>query len=204
VSANEVVATDWGGIHGLIVGTQLLWIGNGTSWSRTPDLNGARIDQAGRLTGIAQLERSLTFTDASGNLSHGNLVGTNRVVETDGARRQGLLSGNSLTWLTGGQIWSALPDLRGTWSVTTAGGAPAYVEQSGLSLLIIDQTGKVARGNFQSASSASLKYDGSQTNLNLSVIGNKTLAFSNGSLWQDVAPTDLDTVFADPGMWPFV
>ena len=204
VSANEVVATDWGGIHGVIVGTQLRWIGNGSVWSQVPDLNGARIDQAGRLTGIAQLERSLYFTDAAGNVSHGNLVGTNRVAETDGARRQGLISGNSLVWLSGGQIWNALPDLRGTWSVTTGGGAPSYIEQSGLTLLFIDRIGRTARGTFTSASSASMKYDDNQSTFNVAILDKKTLSFSDGALWQDVAPTDLDTVFADSSMWPFL
>ena len=199
LTSTTVVATDWN-VRGTISGNLLLW-SNGTVWTRLPELGGAWIDAAGRESGINQLERSLTFTDAQGRVTQGTLVGPNRVIES-ASRRTGTFAGDVLTW-SDGKVWSQIADLRGAWTTET-GGAPTYVTQSGLSLLMISDTGGVGRGKFIAGKVASLVFDGAPTvAVNIEIPGKSSLVFANGWNWERQAAGSLDDVFADPNLWPF-
>lgn len=199
VTGTTVVATDWN-VQGTISGDLLRW-SNGTVWTRLPELGGAWIDQAGKESGINQLERALTITDAQGRVTHGTLVSPNRVTET-GSSRSGSLVGDLVTW-SDGKVWSQIAELRGSWTATP-GGAPTYVTQSGLSLLMISDTGVVGRGKFIAGKVASMVFDGAPTvAVNVEVPGTSSLAFANGWLWQRPTTSALDDVFSDPNLWPF-
>jgi hypothetical protein len=205
VSATEVMADDWGPAQGILAGDTLTWTVNGIVWARLPDVGGPYVDQSGAETGISRLERALTFTDETGQVSHGSLISPTRVLESDGAQRGGTIAGNVLTWDGAGPVWTRLPDLRGDWSVAS-NDAPTYVEQSGLSLLFIDDVGAVLRGGFVSSTQAQMSLVGAPNPpiVDVGITGNQVLDFGNGLLWNKSNPNALDSVFADHNLWPFV
>ncbi|MFN0053350.1 MAG: lamin tail domain-containing protein [Planctomycetales bacterium] len=207
-SATEVVADGWGAARGLLSGpgaNTLTWTDNGIVWTKLPDLSGARLDGTGKETGINQLERALTFTNELGQVSHGRLVTPTTAIETDGARRTATIASDRFAWDNSGPVWTLLPDLRGNWSVVP-NGAPAYVEQSGSSVLFVDTTGAAARGKFQTSTRALVSPFGtlSQPVINVGITGQQTLDFPNSVQWRKSNINALDGVFADPSQWPFV
>jgi len=199
VSPTEVYATDWNA-HGTIVGNTIVW--DQTVWTQIPRLAGAYINQTSSETGINQLERSLTFTDRFGNVTHGTLVDLTSLVETDGTRRTAVIAGYVITW-SNGPVWTQLPALSGNWSV--AGSlSPTYVEQAGLSLLFITGTDTVLTGQFVSPNAAQVQETGNPDAINVGVVNDHTLDFPAGVEWTKSPPNALDVVFTDPNFWPFL
>jgi hypothetical protein len=119
-----------------------------------------------------------------------------------GSQRSGSLAGDLLAW-SDGRVWSQIADLRGSWA-TVPGAAPTFVTQSGLSLLMISDTGVVGRGKFIGGKVASMIFDGAPTvAVNVEVPGKSSLTFANGWLWERSSSSSLDDVFSDPNLWPF-
>lgn len=203
VSATQVAVDDWG--LTATISSGVLSFSNGDVWTLLPDLAGPQIDQAGKLTRVAQLERSLTFTDSLGAVTHGVIDGAAAFHETDGLQRTGTISGSSLLWNTGA-VWTKLFDLRGDWRINGGTGLPAYISQAGLSVLFINETGLVFRGTFQTSTTISTTLTHSGTFAVAQVIDKDNLSFDNHWIdWIRPAPSlAFDGLFADPTNWPFV
>ena len=201
VSPTEVFAIDWNS-HGTIVGDTIVW--ESSVWTQIPYVSGAYINQNNKETGINQLERSLTFTDQFGNVTHGTLVDPTNITETDGSQRTAVIAGNLITW-SNGPVWTLLPSLSGNWTV--AGPlTPTYVEQAGLSVLFITGSGTALTGNFVSPTAAQVQQTGipNPPTVNVGIPNDQTLDFPAGVEWTKFPPTLLDDVFADRNFWPFL
>ncbi|MFN0050877.1 MAG: beta strand repeat-containing protein, partial [Planctomycetales bacterium] len=202
LSPTQVIADDWGGAVGNITGNSLAWVGNGIVWNRIPKLSGPYLTGFNLEAGINQVDRSLTFTDEDGVVTHGGFASQTLVNETDGDLRAGTLSGNQLTW-SDRQVWTKLYNLQDSWFVVSTN-APTYIEQSGLRILIIDSTGGIFTGKFNNANSAQLtQQGGAGATVTVNVQTSNALSFG-GATWNRAPVTALDTVFADPSLWPFI
>ncbi|MFN0050740.1 MAG: choice-of-anchor Q domain-containing protein [Planctomycetales bacterium] len=202
LSSTEVLATGWNQ-QGLLVGNQIQWA-NSTTWTRYPDLAGAYIDDAAHETGINQLERTLTITDAMGTVTQGNLIDPTHIEVGGNPPRTAIIQDRLITW-NDGSTWTGLPTLSGNWTVTSSS-APAYTEQAGLSLLFLTELGIVLTGHFVSPTEAEVTQVGlpNTPTINVGVVDARTLHFPGGVEWKKFPPTLLDDVFADPNAWPYL
>ncbi|MFN0054268.1 MAG: choice-of-anchor Q domain-containing protein [Planctomycetales bacterium] len=203
VSTTDLVIDDWG-MRATLAGGQLTF-SNGDVWTRLPDVAGPYLDQSGKLTRIAQLERSVQFTDNAGIVTHGLIVGASEFNETEGPMRHGAITGTEFQWSTG-DLWKKLPDLRGAW-LLNAPSQPAYFDQSGKSVRFVNETGKLFRGTFQSTTRIATDVNPAEPNAPVITvdIDNGNLRFSNSARnWQRPPDSVLDSLFADPSQWPFV
>ncbi|MFN0053941.1 MAG: beta strand repeat-containing protein [Planctomycetales bacterium] len=205
-SPTQVVATDWGPAQGTIGGngTTLTWASNNIVWTKLPKVTGPAITAAGKETGIIQLERNLTLVDELGQTTQGRLTSPTTFVETTGALRSGTIAGKVFTWNNGGPVWALVSDLRGNWT-RTSNSTPTYVVQSGIQLLMINETGAISVGQFSSPTQAQVVPVGvaNPPTINVGVLPAQ-LTFSDGPVWQKTNPSALDAIFADPSMWPFL
>jgi hypothetical protein len=201
-SPTQIVADDWGGVVGNIVGTTIVWPAN--TWSRLPDVGGTYFNQTNKEEGINQVERSLTFTSDSGVVTHGKFTSPTQILETDGQQRTGTFSGKVLTW-SNGTVWTQLPDLRANWSIAS-NDAPTYIEQSGVSVLFVGNDGVILKGVFASPTQLQLKQINisNPPTVNVDVTNSQLLDFGAGLTWKKSALTALDAVYADTNLWPFL
>lgn len=202
LSETVVFATDWNQ-QGTIVGSQIQWA-NGTNWNQLPYVSGIYINQNNAETGITQLEHQLTITDQYGNVTHGTLVDATNIVETDGDHRTATINSGVITW-SNSPVWTNLPGLSGNWQ-ENAGYLPTYVEQSGLKLLFLDQTGVIFTGGFLTPTTAQVTEQiiPAPPPVNVTIPDAQTIDFGVGLEWTKFPATVLDDVFADPNFWPFL
>ncbi|MFN0050963.1 MAG: hypothetical protein ACKV0T_02155, partial [Planctomycetales bacterium] len=205
ISPTEVIATDWGDARGILSGKTLTWPVNGIVWTALPTLGGAYVNATGEGVGVNHLERSLTFTDERGSVSHGILISATQFQETDGAQRNGTISGDTLKWGADGPEWSRLPELHGNWSVVGSD-APTFIEQSLQSLLFVNDIGQLYRGERLNRIQALLSPLGvaNPPVANVAVIGDDHLDFGNELSWRKSQLNALDAVFSDANSWPFM
>ena len=203
LSATVVVADDWGGAQGVISGDTLTWTSSGTVWTRLPDLGGAWLNSTSTGTGINQLGRTLTLTDAQGVVSHATLTSPTQLKESDGGLRTATISGSTITF-DDGAVWSRLNALYGNWSIGASGAA--LVQQSVGNVLFVTSTGTVLKGSFTGLSQLSLTELGASNPPAVVVaVTNKTLlTFDDQSQWQRIPVDSLDATFADLNLWPFL
>ncbi|HTI52120.1 MAG TPA: hypothetical protein VL475_14255, partial [Planctomycetaceae bacterium] len=201
ISSTQVSADDWN-VVGTISGGQISW-SNGTIWTEIPNVAGPYLTPTNQEAGVNQLERSLTFTDQSGVVTHGNFVDPTNIVETDGTHRTAVLSGGLIHWSTG-LVWTPLANLRGDWALA-ANGAPTYVAQSGLSVLFVNDTGTLFQGAFINPAQIELTQKGipSPPVVNVGVTSPALLDFGGGVTWNKTSFAALDSVFSDPDDWSF-
>ncbi|MFN0054661.1 MAG: ELWxxDGT repeat protein [Planctomycetales bacterium] len=201
VSPTEVFASDWNA-RGMIVGNMIVW--PSSTWTSIPYVSGGYLNQTNHETGINQLERSLTFTDKVGRVTHGTLVDPTHIVETDGDQRTATIAENVITW-SNGPVWTLLPALSGNWTVSGQI-SPTYVEQSGKSLLFITGAGAVQTGQFVGLATAQVQQTGipNPPIVNVGIPNDHTLDFPGGIEWNRFSPSLLDNVFADRNFWRHV
>lgn len=208
--ATHVVAEDWHQ-RGELVGHQIRWE-NQTIWTIYPDLGGPYLDETDVESGVNQLERSLTFTDRDGVVTHGTLLDPTHIQETDGAQRTALIDGNEIVW-SDEKTWTKLPLLWGNWQDTSFCG-PTYIEQMGSFLLFLDPFGNPLVGSFVTPSAAEVQFEGGGPTIHVTIADENTLIFEvpqglveaeeGGDVWKRFPPNLLDNVFANPNFWPYL
>jgi hypothetical protein len=195
------MADDWN-VAGTVTDGQIAWV-NGTAWTLVPRLAGPYLNQTNHQTAITQLERSLIFVDQANVVTHGMITDLTHIVETDGPHRTATIAGDTVAW-SDARVWTHLPRLVGDWSVEPGGG-PAYIEQSGLTMLIVAPDGTRFHGLFTSPTTAEATQDGlpNPPVVNVGIASDDQLDFG-GETWNKSLIDDLDAFFASPNNWPFV
>lgn len=203
-SATTLVADDWG-VTATLAGN-VLTFSNGDVWTLLPDLDGPHIDQTGNLTRVRQLERSLTFTDANGNVSTGFVIGATQFAGPFGG---GTIADDLMTFANMRDVWLKLPDLRGNWESlnSTPTLRPLYMDQLGLSVLFVIVNGRAMTGTFTFTPATGLRIaatiSGAAT-IGTFLIPGRQISFDNGFALQRPPASYFDQFFADPTELPFV
>lgn len=99
LSATQVIALDWGGLVGNIVGNRIEWA-NGSVWTAgVPDISGDYTYNGP--TRVEQSIHTLRFINERGEESAGHFLSPTQVVATDWRNLTGEILGGSIEWANG-------------------------------------------------------------------------------------------------------
>ncbi len=158
VSATQIIADDWNGMTGTLVGTNRIEWANGTVWTRTgtppavedvPTLSTSWSYNGS--TSIAQAGASLTFTNEMGQTSTGRFVSATQVVADQWGITGTLIGSGQIQW-SNGTSWLSLaapsftpPTLAASWTIGL-NLLPTFILGSGASVTLVNEMGSQSRG----------------------------------------------------------
>lgn len=162
VSATQIVADDWLGMAGTLVGANRIEWANGTVWTRTgaaptvqdvPTL--ATSWSYNGSTGIVQDGTNLTFTNEMGQTSNGRFLSETQVVADQWGITGTLIGDGQIQWSNGTSWLSQAPPsfTAPTLSVSWTIGVnllPTSILGSGATVTLVNELGNQSRGQFVS------------------------------------------------------
>ena len=198
LSANQVEATNWGGLTATIdANGNLTWL-DGSVWLANGSTEyteiGGNFLANGLTTTVEQNGGNLTFTDPYGNSSAGRFLSAMRVEATNwGGLTATIDADGNLNWIDG-SVWlkADFPDLSGLFY---ANGQTTSVEQDGTELTFNDPSGNSSSGQFLGLG----QVEASNWNLTATLDGSGNIYWSDGSVWQKAHSALLDGEFLAGG-----
>jgi Concanavalin A-like lectin/glucanases superfamily len=172
-SLTQVVASDWGGLAGHLVGNRIEWE-NATAWAAgLPDISGDFSFHGA--TRVEQSIGSLRFTNEHGGVSNGLFLNSTQVVATDWGGLTGNIVANRIEWANGSHWTAGVPDIAGDYTFHGA----TRVEQSINTLRFVNEHGIVSSGVFVTPSRVEAADWGGLLG---NIVGNR-IEWDNGTSW---------------------
>jgi hypothetical protein len=154
ISSTEIVAEDWGGLKGTVVGDEIRW-GNLSVWTAAHPPDGAEVNVSGawaingKDTAILQDGDTLLFVNERGEPAAGMIVDSTHVVATGWANLAGMIDvdNHRIVW-DNGSVWDRVPVLDRNENWHTDDGLPTAVSQLGVRVLVTNEFGDRSEGRF--------------------------------------------------------
>jgi hypothetical protein len=105
LSPTQVVATQWGGLVGNIVGNRIEWV-NGTVWTLVAPVIAGDYAVDGRTARVEQSGGDLTFINENGGSSRGRFLSASLVIANDWGGLTGTIVNGRIEW-TNGSVWES-------------------------------------------------------------------------------------------------
>jgi Bacterial Ig-like domain len=109
LSPTQVVATQWGGLVGNVVGNQIVWT-NGTIWTLFAPIISGEYTNGGKSAFVEQSGNDLTFINENGGTSRGRFLNASQVVASDWGNLTGIVINGRIEWANGSRWESVVFD----------------------------------------------------------------------------------------------
>jgi predicted outer membrane repeat protein len=175
LSETEIVAIDWNGLTGQLVGSRILWA-NGSTWS---DSIVGMYTISSQFVAVEQNGEQLKFTNERGEVSSGRILDSRHVVADEWGGLVGEFTHGRIEW-GNGTVWAApdVPDVSGDYFRSDR---PTNISRSGNELLFTNERGDVSRGLYINQEEVrALDWGGL-----VGEIAKGVIRWGNGSVWVD-------------------